>query len=130
VEEPFVPPALRVRTTHKDDLRTVFRAAVRDKLGAGWTDAQVDELVDAYNWKEIQLQTEAYDQEVDRMRQEFEFEGGGPEPSAGVISEVNAPSPENFLDTELRKRDPSGYAAGQIGEEFAPAFFDALGGYV
>jgi hypothetical protein len=64
------------------------------------------------------------------MRQEFEFEGGGAEPSAGVISEVSAPSPEAFVETELRRRDPAGFAAGEIGNTYAPAFFDALGGYV
>jgi hypothetical protein len=130
VEDPFVAPPLQVRTTNKDELRAVYRSAVRDKLGAGWSDAQINELVDAYNWKEIALQADAYRQEVGRLEQEWQAEGGGPAPTTQVISEVSAPSPEAFLDTELRRRDPAGYAAGQIGNEFAPAFFDALGGYV
>lgn len=130
IEDPFVPPPLRVRTTNKDELRTVFRAAVRDRLGQGWSDAEINELVDAYNWKEIGLQAEAYRSEVDRLEQEFMMEGGGPAPTTQVISEVNAPSPEAFIETELRERDPAGFAAGEIGNEFAPAFFDALGGFV
>ena len=121
----FTPPPLELRLSNKDDLRRVFRTAVIDKIGKGWSQAQIDELVDAYNWQEIRVQQEAYQSEVDRMR--AEFEGA---PSTEPIVNVDMQSPETFLDEEVRRRDPAGVQATDIAEDYAPAFFQALGGYV
>lgn len=126
VEDPFVPPPLDLRTTHPADLRRVFRRAVIETLGEGWDEARINELVDAYNWEEIRLQVDAYTQETDRLRQEWM----GEEPETEMIHEVIAPSPEAFVEEELRERDPEGVQAGRIATEFAPAFFESLGGYV
>jgi hypothetical protein len=125
IEETFVAPPMEVRTHNKDDLRRVFRAAVINMLGEGWTEAQINELVDAYNWKEIGLQAEAYRDEVAQMELEFQ----GKPRTSNVISQVDAPSPESFIEEEARESDPQGFAATQIAEDFAPAFFEALGGY-
>ena len=121
----FQAPPLELRLSNKDDLRRVFRTAVIDKIGEGWSQAQIDELVDAYNWQEIRVQQEAYQSEVDRMR--AEFEGA---PSTEPIVNVAMESPETFLDEEVRRRDPAGVQATDIAEDYAPAFFQALGGYV
>lgn len=127
VEDPFAAPPLQLRTTSKDDLRAVFRASVRDRLGQGWSDGEIDELVDAYNWQEIRLQTEAYNSEVNRMRAEW---AGDIESAGEPIVSVDMASPEAFVEEEMRRRDPAGVAAGDIANEYAPAFFEALGGFV
>jgi len=118
VEDPFVPPPLQVKTTNKDDLRRVFRSAVIEKLGEGWSQAQIDELVDSYNWKELAVQTDAYSQEVGRLEDEFY----GRTPTSNQITSVSPPSPETFVEDEMRRRDPVGFQAGQITQEFAPQF--------
>ncbi len=46
-------------TTNRDDLRRLFRQTVIDRLGKGWTQEQIDELVDAYQWQEIRVQQQA-----------------------------------------------------------------------
>jgi len=126
VEDPFVPPPLQVKTTNKDDLRRVFRSAVIEKLGQGWSQAQIDELVDSYNWKELAVQTDAYSQEVGRLEDEFY----GRAPRSNQITSVSPPSPETFVETEMQRRDPVGFQAGQITQEFAPAFMNAIKGWV
>lgn len=130
ITETFVPPPLELRTTNKDDLRAVMRQATT-LLGKGFSEAEINELVDAYNWREIKAQKDAYDTEVGIMRQEFDgtSPGGQVYTPTSAAREVEVPSPDTFLDMEARRRDPAGYQATQIAEEFAPAFFDALGGY-
>jgi hypothetical protein len=129
-QEQFIAPPMQVRTTNPDDLRRVFRSAVIDKLGVGWSQKEIDELVQAYNWKELQVQADAYRQEVARMEQEFNYELGGPKPTTKQITSVDVASPEAFIEEEARRRDPGGFQATQMAEDYAPAFFDALGGYV
>jgi hypothetical protein len=131
VSETFVPPALELRTTNKDDLRRVFRQAVTQSLGQGWSEAQINELVDAYVWKEIQVQKAAYDTEVGIMRDEFAgtSEGGQMYVPSSAAREVEMPSPDTFIEATARERDPAGFQATQVAEDFAPAFFQALQGY-
>jgi len=126
VEDPFIPPPLQVKTTNKDDLRRVFRTAVIEKLGQGWSQAQIDEIVDAYNWKELAVQTDAYSQEVARLEDEFY----GRAPRSNQITSVSAPDPETFVEDEMRRRDPVGFQAGQITQDFAPQFMNAIKGWV
>jgi hypothetical protein len=123
---PFQAPALELRTTNKQDLHRVFRQAVTELLGVGWTDKQIAELVDAYGWQEIAVQTDAYSQMVERERQLYETGTS----DIKQINQVSAPSPETFIENEARRRDPGGFQATQVAEDYAPAFFDALGGYV
>lgn len=124
-------PGLGIRTTNKDDLRRVFRAAVIDMLGQGWSQAQINELVDAYNWKEIQVQVDAAGQQAAAMEAQLgSLETGEPvdvSQFAGPAQDVE--SPETFLEDEVRRRDPMGVQATDIAEDYAPAFFAALGGY-
>lgn len=126
VQPTFTPPPLQVRTTNPDDLKRVFRTAVIDKLGVGWNQAKIDELVNAYNWKEIQVQKDAYDQEVARMEDEFY----GRAPSTEPITMVDAPSPETFLEDRMIEEDPVGFQAGQATEEFIPALMSMVEGWV
>lgn len=128
VGEQYVPPPLELKTTNKDDLRSVFRRSVIDTLGQGWSQAQIDELVDAYNWEEVRVQREAYDRQVAIERAEFE---GTRDPAGGeVISTVDVASPEAFLENEMIRRDPEGYKAGRLVNDAIPAFFAAVKGWV
>lgn len=128
--ETFVPPPLEIRTTNKDDLKAVMRQATA-LLGQGFSEAEVAELVESYNWMEIKAQKDAYDTEVGIMQQEFAgtSPGGQAYVPSSAAREVSVPSPEVYLDKKARERDPAGYQATQIAEDFAPSFFDALQGY-
>lgn len=126
VTEKFKPPPLELRTSNKEDLRRVMRSAVIDKLGEGWSQAQIDELVDAYNWEEIRTQKDAYDQQVAGMEDEFY----GREPSTKPITQVDVASPETFLEDELQKRDPVGVQEGQVVQELVPSVLQNLKGWV
>jgi hypothetical protein len=123
--EAYQAPPLELRTHSKDDLRRVFRASVIDKLGEGWSQAAIDELVDAYNWKEIQVQKDAYDQAVALDRQAF---AGGP--GGGTIVQEDVPDPETFIEDQMRKKDPTGFEAGQIVNNFIPEIMQNLQGWV
>lgn len=126
VEDPYVAPPLELRTTNKADLANVFRSAVIDKMGEGWSQQQINELVDAYNWQEIKVQTDAYNQQVALERADFEgTRGAGGE----TITVEQAPSPEAFLDEQLRAKDPEGYQEGQLINDVIPQFFDLMGGW-
>jgi hypothetical protein len=125
VDQGFVPPPLTIRTTNKDDLRRVFRAAVINSLGQGWSQAEINELVDAYNWMEIKRDRDTWEQETAIGRADFmgERTTGGE-----VVTETAVPDPETFIEEEARRRDPMGFKATQIAEDYAPAFFQALRG--
>jgi hypothetical protein len=123
----YVAPPLTLKTTNKDDLRKVMRSAVIDKMGQGWTQQQINELVDAYNWKEIQVQKDAYDQQVALERTAFEQGAGAVSGQTSVTTDV--PSPETFVENELMRRDPTGYQAGQVVNEAIPTFMSLLDGW-
>jgi len=126
IEEAYVPPPLELRTTNKQDLARAFRQAVIDTMGEGWSQAQIAEMVDAYGWKEIQVQKEAYDQQVAAERAAFE---GTPLPEGSVISTVDVPSPDTFLEDELMRRDPVGFQSGKLVNEALPEFFNMMSGW-
>lgn len=123
----FVPPdALPLRLPSREDMRAVTRSAVVDKLGQGWSGDQIEEFIDRYySFAQGQAQS-AYEAEVERQRAAFE----AGQPISNVNIELDVASPETALDEELRRDQPDAYGAGQIANDFAPAFFDALGGYV
>jgi hypothetical protein len=125
---PYVPSEpLTLRTTHPDDLKLMFRDVSAKALGVAWTDRQIDELVNAYNWQEIAVQADAYSQNVERERQLYETGAT----DITQITEKSLPSPENYAIAEAKRRDPAGFQAAEIGEEggYADAFFGALGGF-
>lgn len=128
-EHRYVPPPLHLRTTNPDDLRKVFRQAVIDTMGQGWSKEKIDELVEAYNWKEIQLQTDAYRQRIEAERRAFENPGAVPA-GGDRIHEVMAPSPETFIEDQMIAQDREGYEAGRIVNEMVPAFMQMLRGWV
>jgi hypothetical protein len=126
VPEQYVPPPLELRTTNKDDLQRLFRETIINTMGEGWSKEQIRELVDAYNWQEIKVQQDAYNQQVAIERAEFmgeRTEGGE------VISTVDVPSPETFLENQLMERDPEGFQAGKIINEVLPDFFNMMEGW-
>lgn len=128
VPEQYQAPPLELRTSNKDDLRRVFREAIIEQMGEGWSKAQIDELVDAYNWEEIRVQKDAYDQAIAMDR--AQFEGTAPAGGGGVVSSVEVASPETFLENQLMERDPEGFRAGQVVNEAIPNFLAALDGWV
>lgn len=81
---------LTIRTTDPASLRRAFRRAVIDTLGEGWTQEQINQMVGAYNQIETSKQQQAY----------------GMAETGGTISDI--PSPEDFIATEIEKRDPAG----------------------
>ena len=124
---PYVAPPLVLETTNKDDLRRVMRSAVIDKLGKGWSQAQINELVDSYVWQEIAVQKSTYDQQnaLDRMA----FEQGAGAVAGQTVVKPTMPSQETFLENELMRRDPIGYQAGQIVNQAIPQFMSMLDGW-
>ena len=126
----FIPPPLEIRTANKADIERVFRSAVIDRMGVGLPASEISAMADAYIWKQVELQKQAYDQEVERLRQEFDYEGGGPAPTQQAITTIEAPSPETFIEDEMIRRDPEGYKAGRIVEDMIPTFMQAIQGWV
>lgn len=86
------PPPLVTRTTDPASLRRTFRKAVIEMLGEGWSQEEIDKMVAAYNNVEIQRQTQAYNMDVNE--------------TAGNL--ITIPSPEDFIASEVEKRDPIG----------------------
>lgn len=123
----FVPPdALPLRLPSREDMRDVTRAVVVDRLGQGWSNEDIEGFIDRYySYAQGQAQG-VYEAEVERQRAAFE----AGQPISNVNVELGLASPEASLDEELRREEPDAYGAGQIASDFAPAFFDALGGYV
>lgn len=122
---PFVPSALELTTTNPKDLERLFRDVSAELLGVGWSAPEVQELVQAYNWHEVQVQRDAQERMIERERQLWETG----ETDIEEITKVSPMSPQTFAETEARKRDLGGFQATQIAEDYAPAFFEALGGF-
>lgn len=121
----YVAPPLEIKTTNPDDLRAIMRKAIIDIKGEGWSQDQINELVDAYNWQEIRVQKEAYDQQVALQR--AQFEGGDAAIAGSTTIQPTLASPETFVENELRRRDPVGTQAGQVVNQALPAFMDMIG---
>jgi len=126
---PFVAPALEIKTHNPKDLDAVFRKSVIELLGEGWSQADIERARNAYIAEETRIQTDAQMQQIERLRQEYEYKGGGPAPTIDKTTEVVIRDPNLYIEDEAKRRDPAGYQATQIAEDFAPAFFQALQGY-
>lgn len=97
--------------SNPDDLRRVFRSAVINELGTGWSERQIDDLVAAYQAREMQYG--AYN---------------NPTPVPGVAeTNVAPPNPETFAANAARAFDP-GAATGQDFLGVANQFFQLLSG--
>lgn len=121
-QAPAPPP---LRTTNKKDLAGIFRRAVIDIKGEGWSQEQINELVDAYNWKEIAVQTDLYQDQIAQMKKEYE----GGDVTKDFIMEGSVPSPEQFLEDEMMRRDPAGTQAGKIVNQWIPQFMEMMNGW-
>jgi hypothetical protein len=126
IGETFTAPPLEVQLPNRADVEKVLRTAVIDKLGEGWSQAEIAKLADTYLWQKVMApQTDAYQQQVENLEDEFH----GRAPRNKVITNVDVMDPETFVEGELRRRDPAGFQATEIAEDYAPAFFAALEGY-
>jgi hypothetical protein len=126
VPDTFTPPPMQVRLPNKKEVKEALRGGIIDRRGQGWTDQQLDQLADQYIQAVKAPQVSAYEQEVDRMEDEFY----GREGASETITTVDAPSLESFMMSELEEQDPDAVGAGRIANDYAPEFFSALGGYV
>lgn len=104
---------LTIRTTNPDDLRRVFRAAVINELGQGWSQEEIDKMVASYQGQEASVQRQAYDAGE----------------TGGTVTDVA--SPQAYAEAEALKRDPSGVAEHNLIESGGPldAFRQMLGGW-
>lgn len=123
--EQFVPEPFTPSLPNPDDVRAVFRSASIDKLGQAMSTKDVEDMTRAYMWKVGMLQADAYQQMV--ARDEQLFNTGTTD--IDQITTVQAPSAENWLSEELERTRPGEVNAAQVGEDYAPAFFQALGGF-
>jgi hypothetical protein len=124
VEIPYQGEPLQLQLPNKDDLRRVFTAAATDKLGQALPPEAIEDMVDAYTWKQIQFQKQGYDFQEAQGRAEWE---GSPMPQGALVRE-EPPTPEGFAEAEAKRRDPGGFQATQA-YDYAQEFFNALGGY-
>lgn len=127
IPDQYVAPPLTLRTTNRDDLVRALRTGIIEKMGVGWNQQQIGELADLYIQKEIQAQQDAYNQQVAIERQAFEQGEGSV--SGQVITEATVPSPETFLENELKTRDPIGYQVGTAITDVIPQFAQMLEGW-
>lgn len=86
------PPPLVKRHTDPTTLRSTFRKAVIEMLGEGWSQEDINKMVQAYHGVESQRQEQAYNMEIAGK--------------AGTITDI--PSPEAFVEDYVTKKDPMG----------------------
>ena len=88
---------LQIQLTPRADLDSVFRGAVMDKLGQGWTTEQINHAIDAYQLTEAAAQQRNYaTQPVQNA--DGSYSGGG--------QFEQAPSAQSFIEQEIRKNHP------------------------
>lgn len=105
-----VVPPLVTKTTDPTALRSVFRKAVIESLGEGWSQEEINKMVAAYNNVEILHQTKAYNMDV-----------------AGEGGNINTiPDPGSFAENYIAEKDPMG-AQTQEGLGFVNEFMDLIG---
>lgn len=97
---------LPARVSNADDLRRVFRASVIDTLGEGWTESQIDAMVQTYQAMERGQVAQAEQMALDAARQS---EATGEFVSSGTLEEL--PDPATFAADQARQRDPAGAQA-------------------
>lgn len=123
VEDQFVPPPLELQMPNRKDVETAFRTGIIEKLGVGWSQAEIARMTDLFMGEVRRPQEAAYRSQVENLEDEFY----GRAPRNEVVTNVDVMSPETFVEEEARRRDPAGVQATDIAEDFAPAFFQALG---
>lgn len=96
------------RTTPSEELTQVFRRAVIDTLGQGWSEEQIASMVSSYQGMEI-----------DRQRQAIAAEG-----TTQNIEGV--PSPEAFAISQAQQADP-GRAQAETGLDYLNQFMSLVG---
>jgi hypothetical protein len=122
----FTPPeALPLELPSDEDLRHVVRGVSIEKLGIAWRPEDTEQFVQQYKAMAQGRAQAAYEAEVERQRAAFDRG----EPVSNVAIEMDIPTAEVWADEEARRRDPGGYQATQINEDYMPAFLAALGGF-
>lgn len=122
-EEQFVPPALQLQLPNKKDVDALMRRTSVDLLGQGWDQRTIDAASNAFISEVKRLQTDAYNQMVERERQLFETGTT----NINQITEIQAPSPETFAEEQVKQRDPMGYQTN-TGMELLMDLIGAWGG--
>lgn len=96
-------PGLVMRVQDPDAMREVFRSAVINTLGQGWTQNDINAAVMTYT----ALQQERQRREFDALMETGQA-GGGAGPFAKERTVVDIPSPEAFIQSHVRQKDPEG----------------------
>lgn len=104
-------PPLVIRQSDPQTLGNIFRRAVIDLAGVGWTQAQIQSAVTAYQALEAQRQSEMYSAQY--------LQGGG------TVQEL--PSPEEFIENKVRTEQPEA-VAGEEGLGFIQEFVNMATG--
>jgi hypothetical protein len=94
-------PPLITQTTDPKTLRQVFRRSIIDLTGEGWTQAEIDQMVQSYN-----------DVELRRQRQAYNLEAPGSE--GGNV--VTIPEPEAFIEAKIHEQDPLAIPAHEMAQ--------------
>lgn len=87
---------LVVKLSNPDDLAAVFRKAVIDQLGQGWSSDKINSMVSAYQQQERETQ-----------QQQYAMTGFGSSTEPGPGGEITAPpDPTTFAVDQARQADP------------------------
>lgn len=105
-QPPLKPP---IQLPNRKDINRVVREATIRLLGQGWNDEQVNRVTDSYLAEVTRLQDEAYEQELERARLDFESGGADPNVAGMNIINVSAPTAETFAEEQIKEEDPEGY---------------------
>lgn len=123
IEEKFVAPPLQLQLPNKLDVDRVIRQSSTDLLGQGWSQDQIDRVSNSFLGEVTRLQQETYNQEVDRMRREFEGQPGASE----TITDIEAPSAEAFAEEQIIQQNRQGVETNS-GMELLLGLIDNWGG--
>lgn len=88
---------LVVQLTNPDDLKQVFRKAVIDTLGQGWTSDQLDQMVNTYQGMQRSAQ-----------EQQYQMTGSGSSTDPGQGGTITAPpDPTTFATQQAQQQNPN-----------------------
>lgn len=87
---------LVMKLSNPDDLRAVFRKAIIDELGQGWSSDQIDQMVTDYQARETEVQQQQY---------AMTGFGSATEPGPGGTL-TPPPSPDVYAAAKAREQDP------------------------
>jgi hypothetical protein len=104
-------PGLVVRTTDPKVLADIFRKAVIEIAGTGWSRERINTAVMAFNEVERQRQEAQYEAELASQltvtdRTEVDPTTGEPIPVGQSGEVVDIPSPESYISAYVREQDP------------------------